>query len=480
MINISKRTAIYIVVIIILLLIIGGGFFYLNNIQTNNILINIPSNLPNNISITTNAGVLTKPGSLKIIPPTTGVYLGTYNWQEYGKKPGVKEFEDALGKKVAIVGARCVTPENLSFKIDVVCLNDLYNRGYVTEIDISGRVQSTGSIPKRFTAQEIIDGKADFQLREIAQDLITFNKPIFLGYPREPVAQGPIIDQRAEDTMGFGFTSWGYGPKGDKLPNQVTEAGRYTEYTSLTGDSCNDPENLSCDDSRERYRDMARHIHNVIESIAPSHATWVMGAVIDRTKRAYVSWYPGDKYVDWLAIDEYPSMHVSDTGVAGKYFFAEDIEPDWSEALALAPNKPFMITELGVTNNKTVGSTDKDSKVEFYDRALWFLDFFKKARSTHNQLRAIMYWQMGADTVPDTRIRVGDTAALAWRADILANPNFWVSDIMTAGGGKVTGPGGGIASQTTGGNTENTSGVEKPVKQEGHGCVGADCNFINN
>jgi len=389
---------------------------------------------------------------LKIVPPKDGIYLGAYNWVE-NNQPGAKEFEDAVGKKVGIIGAQCIPSEFLKLKLNVSCLNKLYNKGYVTEIDITARDPA-----KNFTAQNIIDGKADYVLEEIANDLISFNKPIFFGYPREPVIQAPLLSGPEGKTE-----SWGYGPKGDKVRSQVNDP--WGQYTSPNGDSCNTMDNIICDDGRERYRDMARHIHDKIESIAPGRATWVMGAVIDRQPGAYASWYPGNNYVDWLAIDEYPYMRVSDEGVVAKYFFDETIEPDWSEALKLAPNKPFMITELGVYNNKTIGNSDKNFKIEFYDRAQWFNNFFQTVRTTHPQLKAIIYWQFGtiAFDNSNTRIRVGDSAALAWRADILANPDFWISDVTTAGGKTVKGSGGGVLIQIS--NETKTSEISNAEKE---------------
>jgi beta-mannanase len=344
---------------------------------------------------------------LKILPPTSGVYLGAYDWQENKTKPGVKEFEDAIGKKVAIFGSggKCTSPEDQTFDINVDCLNELYTKGYITEIDISPRLTNT-----ILTAQDILDGKADSILTAVANKILAFNKPIFLGYQREPNAQGPLSSGTGDHVI----VSWGYGVNGDKKVDEVTD--KYGLYTSLTGDSCNTPNDLKCDDGRERYRDMTRYIHNKIESIAPNRVTWVMGAIIDHKAGAYASWYPGDAYVDWLSLDVYP-------GIFGGVF-ENTIEPDWSDGLKLAPNKPFMFTEFGVQSN-----------IPYLNRVTWLNNFFNKVRTTHPQLKAFIYWQKGTDAhdAVDSRIRVGDSAAQAWKNDIAANPNFWLSSITTGG-----------------------------------------------
>ena len=404
----------------------------------------------------TNGRCLGTTGNLKIVAPQNGIYLGAYNWLENGEKPGVKEFEDAIGKKVAIVGVQCISPETQKFKINVSCLNELYSKGYVTSIDITARDPTN----KNFTAQDIINGEADYVLEEIANDLITFNKPIFFNYLREPSFMCGFYSG-SWDTREF---SCGYGPNGDMT---AEEAGNFWgQYTSPNGDDCNSPTDLICDDGRERYRDMTRHIHDKIESIAPGRATWVMGAVIDRKPGAYASWYPGNQYVDWLALDVYPWYGTT----LESLLFKNTVEPDWSEALELAPGKPVILTEFGLHILLGFGTNDYNrTKVS---KPVWFRDFFQTAKTTHPQLGAFIYWQMGADAFDNsnTRIRVGDPAAQTWRKELANDTNFWVSNIITAGGAIITGPGGGIPVPN---NEKTPEAEENPTDGMASGVDGA-------
>ena len=255
--------------------------------------------------------------SLKIQPPGIGIYLGAYDWMENGEKPGIEEFETAVGKKVALTGGGvCISAENQPFSIDVSCLQTKYDNGYTILTDISLRESD-----KIYLPQEIIDGQADHLLEDLADNLIAAGVPLFLAYPREPKVQPQ-----------WGFDGGGYGEDGDKLNTEVNDL--YGAY------GCADQQDPMCLDGPERYRDLCKYIHEAIEAKAPSRATWVMGAVIDRTPGWYEQVYPGNEYVDWHALDVYAWTESPTTIVS----FSESVSPTWSEALSL-DDKPIVTTK---------------------------------------------------------------------------------------------------------------------------------------
>ena len=171
----------------------------------------------------------------------------------------------------------------------------------------------------------MIDGAIDTYLVPMAGDIADWGRPIFWMYPREPCIQ-----------PGWGYDG-GYGPEDD-----LTEEEAESQGYSLDGEYGN-PDEL---DGPERYRDMCRHIHDVIAPLAPN-ITWVMGAIVARFEGACTQWYPGDAYVDRHAIDVYAG-YGDDLPEPRWIYFDETVEPDWSEAFSPAPDKPFMIVELGV------------------------------------------------------------------------------------------------------------------------------------
>ncbi|MBN2272535.1 MAG: hypothetical protein JXN61_18120, partial [Sedimentisphaerales bacterium] len=84
---------------------------------------------------------------LKIVAPLSGIYLGAYDWREHSTKPGVKEFEDAAGAKVALTsGGVCISREGQPFSVDAACLKRLNQKGYVVLIDVVSRNHSPQQI----------------------------------------------------------------------------------------------------------------------------------------------------------------------------------------------------------------------------------------------------------------------------------------------------------------------------------------------
>lgn len=357
------------------------------------------------------AGSKTRP--LKIVPLSQGIYLGAYDWREGNCKPGVKEFEDAIGVKVALTsGGVCISSEGQPFSVDSTCLKRLNERGYVVLIDVALR---------RYSPQQIIEGLANYLLQDMADAIQSANVPVMLAYPREPELQPQV-----------GFDGGGYGPKGDQLRTEVDDAfGAY---------GCTDENDPMCLDGPERYRDMCRHIHNVVEARAPGIATWVAGAAVlfwpgQTTDNHYRLFYPGDAYVDWHAINVYPAVAGQTDDPRPMSKWAEIVDGMWAEIGATNSSKPVIIAEFGVHSQS--GSRDA-----------WFRDFFIQARTNtrYRNLKAFMYWQMGTDAFDGSncRIRTTDSEARTWRTEVSQNSNFWLSDARTSGGTTVTGTGRGL------------------------------------
>lgn len=337
--------------------------------------------------------------SSKIVaPPNGGVYLGTYNWGDNG----VQIFEQIIGRKVAIGNPYSTHDggtENTWPSFDVAGHEQNWQAGYITWTEIETGLGAFEN-PK-FIHQDVIDGNIDSYLITMAEDIKDWNRPVFWMYPREPSIQ-----------PAPGYDGGGYGPDGNLTRDEAIEGysfGDKAEYGDLT--------EL---DGPERYRDMCRHIHDIMAPIAPK-ITWVMGAIVARYEGAYTQWYPGDSYVDWHAIDVYSGM--AEEPESGN--FVDIIEPDWSEALFLNPNKPVIIVEFGVHANTDVGE----------DRSQWFNEFFQAAKTTHTQLGAFIYWQnfnVGEETGAVTGIKSGDPCADDWHNEMNGPDSaWWYSSIVT-------------------------------------------------
>ncbi len=342
-----------------------------------------------------------------VAPPGGGIYTGAYNQGNNG----VETFEDIIGKKVAIANPYPVNDggtENTWPSFDRDGHEKNRKEGYVTWTGIE---TSLGKEEPKFIPQDVIDGKIDDYLEKMAEDIKDWGGPIFWMYPQEP-----------GNKPGAGYDGGGYGPAGD-LTEEETAIKGYSK-TEEYGDPAKP-------DGPERYVHMCRHIHDVMAPVAPN-ITWVMGAIASRETGAYTQWYPGDDYVDWHALNLYTGIKQEDN--KGK--FADIIEPAWSEALALNPDKPFMLVEFGVyaTENdeknsepEEVQASEKDSHGK--DRSLWFKEFFEAAKTTHKELGAFIYWQSigsGCEILSD------DPCGDDW-ADEMKGPDKsrWHSDVIT-------------------------------------------------
>lgn len=363
------------------------------------------------------------PASLKIVPPDRGVYLGAYDWLEFGKTPGVAEFEKAVGKKAAIV--RPLTLKDISGSdnpavfFDVAGHEAAFQNGYATFYGIEYRIPSAKTSP-----QAIINGALDGEIRQIASDIKSWGRPLFFVYQREPLVQP------ASKGVEPGFDGGGYGKDGTLTFSEATAGGQnLAEARNQYGD----PNKW---DGPERYVDAARHIHDLVESVAPGRVTWVMGGMVFMDMKShpeagkiaaptsYADFYPGDGYVDWHAFDIYPGDLNNPQALPVNQYVSMSSHVLWQEALQLGA-KPIMILEFGVFKKDRNGVENQ--------RVAWFRKFFDDARTNPamKSLAAFIYWQAGGDAYDgsDTRIRAADPEAAAWADEMKAFPTFWYSDV---------------------------------------------------
>jgi hypothetical protein len=321
----------------------------------------------------------------KILAPQEGCYLGVYNWAQNG----IETFEKAVGRKVAIIGGIKTYDEGDYPRFEPRWFDDWYDEGYVGIIGYEehGQIGRYGSV-------DVIEGKIDAHLQAMAQAIADWGRPIFFVYNREPRLQFPV-----------------YGPDHDLSRGDAERAG-----FSLTA-HYGDPDKL---DAPEIYVGVHRHIHDVMAPIAP-HITWVMGGLVAQARwdGAYADWYPGDDYVDWLAIDLYSGLIVDDGPMQGRRSspdFVDAAEPAWSQMQALGTGKPIMILEFGANRDMP-------------DRAKWFGGFFQAVKSTHRQVKAFLWWQKSEPGRPfDCILRADDPEAAVWR-DEMSN-DWWKSDVL--------------------------------------------------
>lgn len=201
---------------------------------------------------------------------------------------------------------------------------------------------------KVFTLDKIIAGEFDPQLRAWAKGAKEHNIPLIMDFGVE---------------MNGDWFSWsGIFNGADKK------------------DGYGDPKLY---DGPERYRDAYRHIIDLFRAENVNHITWFFHPnildtpTVEWNKAKY--YYPGDDYIDWIGFSLYgpffPADYYWDT-------FPEVLEVNYKRILEISKNKPFALSEMGVTDHHTLGS-----KKRWLDDA--FATMFSKK---FLNFRAFTYW----------------------------------------------------------------------------------------
>ncbi len=87
-----------------------------------------------------------------------------------------------------------------------------------------------------------------------------------------------------------------------------------------------------------------RHVHDLFAQVGATNVTWVWCPIVDNGRTTPLpALYPGEGYVDWVAMDGYNwGTENNDSWKS----FAQVFEATYHQLLALAPSKPIMIAEF--------------------------------------------------------------------------------------------------------------------------------------
>lgn len=100
----------------------------------------------------------------------------------------------------------------------------------------------------------------------------------------------------------------------------------------------------------ERFREAYRHIVQTIRSVGADNLTWVWH--VDAYDDPAAEWnrlenyYPGDDVVDWIGVSVYGAQEPTENN---SQTFADGMDAVMPRLLRLAPTKPVVVAEFGVT-----------------------------------------------------------------------------------------------------------------------------------
>ena len=283
----------------------------------------------------------------KKLVPSCGAWFGVgpnpYNGESWDQ--ALVNFEDTINRTVDIVHYYAKGQTEM-FPSDVM----------LTRANEPGRERLLliNWKPTDMTWAEVADGDADEFLKDLAQHIKqVYPDPFFLSLDAEP-------EDKVIDTAGSGMTA-------------------------------------------DDFHDFFRHTVKVLRANGAKSVVTVMnymGAPHWPEKDWFEDLYPGNKYVDWLAEDQYafgaePGVWLSDfAGMVDRHYEGEEWPGFYTWAMENYPDKPIMLGEWGVEEKEEW----PDYKPDFFDEMLGQL------KADFPNIQALVYWDSDGDTmVGDTR-----------------------------------------------------------------------------
>jgi len=259
--------------------------------------------------------------SLISVPPEGQIYHGVYPGGKSGEEDDItledlRSYENLAGKPAAWV-----------------YFSDNWYRGREFPLSTATWIRDAGSVPyirlmmrsrseeytlePTFTLERIIDGDFDSDLRAWARSARDFGSPLIVEYGTEVNGQ---------------WFPWN---------------GVWNGAGNLTGYG-----NAFAEDGPEKFRDAYRHIVRVMREENAGNIVWVFHA--DSQDDPEVSWnrmeeyYPGDNWVDWLAVSVYGAQTPSEEECPE---FSQLMDVAYPRIVSLSSSKPIIIAEFGATRN---------------------------------------------------------------------------------------------------------------------------------
>lgn len=118
-------------------------------------------------------------------------------------------------------------------------------------------------------------------------------------------------------------------------------------------------------DGPERFVAVYRHIIDIVRSEGADNVTWVFHVDTtdwpDKQWNRFENYYPGDNYVDWIAVSAYgPQTPMDDWAES----FRKMMNPCYERIKKMAPGKPVIVAEFGCTHTSEASKEDKKYRAD--------------------------------------------------------------------------------------------------------------------
>ena len=151
-----------------------------------------------------------------------------------------------------------------------------------------------------------------------------------------------------------------------------------------------------------------RHVHALFAEEGAKNVTWVWSinheSVPANYANRFAAYYPGDSYVDWVAMSGF------NWGTTSSYSAWRSFEQRYRLPLAYLKtlHKPVVLAELGTVEQGG-------------NKAAWITDAYARIRTHHPEVKAVVYFnslQKGPKLVQDWRVTTSRASVRAYRAAV--------------------------------------------------------------
>ena len=324
--------------------------------------------------------------ALQLVIPERGAYTGAY--LDFGEAEDdvtfeqIEAFEETVGKHLAIVASSSYWGEQTfpQHNLEVINRHGSIPLLYWSPWD-KPYEQERG--PDRFSLDSIVAGKWDSYIDNWAAQAKAFGHPFFVA--------------------------WGLEMNGTWFPWSGSFYGGGRE---LSKDLFAGPELFKAAYRRVVDRVRAAGAKNIIWLFHVNNYSYPLDEW-NEVKR----YYPGDDYVDWLAMSAYGKQFRRDPWISA----SDTLTYAYDDLCAVSPNKPIMLAEWGIGEFPDSG-----------DKAQWIEEAFGIMKSRFPRLKAAVFWserwQNDDGTFSNLRVTSSPQSIEAYRKGV-ADP-YWIGQAI--------------------------------------------------
>jgi beta-mannanase len=323
---------------------------------------------------------------LQLVIPERGAYTGAY--LDFGEAEDdvtfeqIEAFEETVGKHLAIVASSSYWGEQTfpQHNLEVINRHGSIPLLYWSPWD-KPYEQERG--PDRFSLDSIVAGKWDSYIDNWAAQAKAFGHPFFVAWGLEM------------NGTWFPWSGYFYG------------GGRELSKDLFAGP--------------ELFKAAYRRVVDRVRAAGAKNIIWLFH--VNNYSYPLDEWnevkqyYPGDDYVDWLAMSAYGKQFRRDPWISA----SDTLTYAYDDLCAVSPNKPIMLAEWGIGEFPDSG-----------DKAQWIEEAFGIMKSRFPRLKAAVFWserwQNDDGTFSNLRVTSSPQSIEAYRKGV-ADP-YWIGQAI--------------------------------------------------